>query len=299
MGDSRRQRDRCPSATLRALVFGRSGDRVAGNNERGGVTQAFSIDGRTIAYLDEGPRQGPVLVYANSLGTDLRSWDAVVPLLPGFRHIRWDKPGHGLSDLVGDRPIEAYAADLAALLRQLAISRVAIVGLSVGGLIAQALAAAEPSLVAGLVLCDTAHRIGPAEMWDARVAAVAADGLASIADAVMERWFSARFRANRPAELALWRNMLVRTPTDGYIAMCRAIRDADLTEAARGITVPTLCLVGSEDAATPPALVRSTAALIPNAGFRLIDGVAHLPCIEVPQMLSGVIAGFLEDNRLG
>ncbi|MGF1625332.1 MAG: 3-oxoadipate enol-lactonase [Alphaproteobacteria bacterium] len=263
------------------------------------MTQAFSIDGRSIAFADAGPQRGPVLVYANSLGTDLRVWDAVVPLLPGFRHIRWDKPGHGLSDLAGDRPISAHAADLAALLYRLAIPRAVVVGLSVGGMIAQALAAAEPSLVAGLVLCDTAHRIGPAEMWDARIAAVADGGMEPIADAVMERWFSTRFRADRAPELALWRNMLVRTPADGYTAMCRAIRDADLTEAARGIRVPTLCLAGSEDLATPPALVRSTADLIPRAGFRVIDGVAHLPCIEVPQLLSSLVAGFLEDNRLG
>lgn len=263
------------------------------------MASAFDIDGRIIAYDDSGERDGPVLVYANSLGTDLRSWDAVLRFLPHCRHIRWDKPGHGLSDPAGDRPILALAHDLELLLDALEVELAVVVGLSVGGLIAQALWSSQPHRVAGLVLCDTAHKIGPAEMWDARIAAVEEGGLEAIADAVMLRWFSARFLTDNPAEVRLWRNALTRMTAKGYVATCRAIRDADLTEAARSITVPTLCVVGETDAATPPALVRAMADLIPGADLRVIDGVGHLPCIEAPEVLADAIAGFLGDNELG
>ena len=142
-------------------------------------------------------------------------------------------------------------------------------------------------LVRLLVLCDTAHKIGTPEMWNARIDAVRASGLASIADAVLERWFSVEFRQARAADLAGYRNMLTRNPAEGYIGTCATLRDTDLTSAASRLTQPTLCLVGEEDGATPPALVRSLSELIPNAAFETIPNAGHLPCIEQPE-LAGV-----------
>ena len=135
------------------------------------------------------------------------------------------------------------------------------------GMIAQALARARPDLVRGLVLMDTAHKIGTAEMWNERIAAIRAGGIASIADAILARWFSPAFHRDQPAELAGWRNMLTRTPVEGYLGCCAAIRDADLTEAARGLAVPTLCMVGDQDGSTPPELVAELAGLVPGRGW--------------------------------
>lgn len=274
--------------------------------------QSALIDGRVIEYRLEGPppdaaagpqagaEAPPVLVFANSLGTDLRVWDALLAHLPaGLRVLRYSKAGHGLSDLAGTRSIAAHAEDLRALLDHLGIGRVTLVGLSVGGMIAQALAAAVPLRVAGLVLCCTAHRIGTPEIWDARIADLQAGGLAALADAVMERWFSPAFRAERPGELALWRNMLVRTPAAGYAALCAEIRDADLTEAARGLRAPALCVAGSADGSTPPEMVRGLAELIPGAAFEMIEGAGHIPCVEAPERLGAVISGFLRERGLG
>lgn len=92
--------------------------------------------------------------------------------------------------------------------------------------------------------------------------------------------------------------MLVRTPAAGYLGTCAAIRDADLSAAAARIGVPTLCIVGSEDGATPPDLVRATAAMIPGSRFEVIEGVGHLPCIERPDVMEVLIASFLEENGL-
>lgn len=258
------------------------------------------VEGRVIRILDEGPSSEITLVFSNSLGTDLRVWDALLPYLPpGGRHVRYDKRGHGLSDL-GEPPytIDDHVTDLSGVLDCLGIEQAVVVGLSVGGLIAQGLAAADSMRVRGLVLMDTAHRIGTPAMWDERMAAVRAGGIEAIAEGVLERWFSADFRANRANELALWRNMLVRTPAGGYLGTSAAIRDADFTAAAGRIAVPTLCLVGTEDGSTPPALVRELADLIPGALYREIEGAGHLPGVEAPEAVGAAISDFLQDAGL-
>ncbi|KGM31409.1 alpha/beta fold hydrolase, partial [Inquilinus limosus] len=166
-------------------------------------------------------------------------------------------------------------------------------------MIALGLARLRPELVGRLILCDTAHRIGTAETWQQRIAAVEANGVASIAEATMERWFSAEFRARQPDLVAAARNMLSRTPVDGYIRACAALRDGDLTAAAKGVAVPTLCLCGTADIATTPELVRSLAALIPDARYEDIPGAGHIPCVEAPDVLAGLIRDFIEEGRRG
>ena len=194
--------------------------------------------------------------------------------------------------------IDDHIADLVALLDHLGVETAVVVGLSVGGIIAQGLAAARPALVKGLVLCDTAQKIGPPSMWEERMAAIREGGIASLAAPILERWFSKAFHAERPAELAGWRAMLTRTPVEGYLGTCAAIRDADLTAAAQGIAVPTLCVCGSEDGATTPAMVRALAELVPGARYEEIAGAGHLPGVEAPETLAGLIDGFLKENDL-
>jgi pimeloyl-ACP methyl ester carboxylesterase len=121
-------------------------------------------------------------------------------------------------------------------------------------------------------------------------------GLSAIADAVLERWFTEGYRRAQPAMLAVWRNMLVQTPATGYTGTCTALRDADLTDAARAIKVPTLCLCGDQDGATPPDLVRSLAALVPGARFSSIADAGHLPGIEQPQRVADLILEFAQES---
>ncbi|WP_018238220.1 3-oxoadipate enol-lactonase [Ensifer sp. BR816] len=236
----------------------------------------------------------PVLVFINSLGTDFRIWsDVAARLSDEFSIVLYDKRGHGLSD-IGQVPysIEDHATDLAGLLDRLAVKRAIICGLSVGGLIAQSLYQRRPDLVRALVLADTAHKIGTAEMWDARIAAIEAHGIEAIADSVLERWFTPAFRRPENVAFAGYRNMLIRQPVPGYVATCSAIRDADYTEAASGIAVPVLCVVGDQDGSTPPDLVRSTAGLIPGARFEVIRDAGHIPCVEQPEALTATLSRF-------
>ncbi|CAN7716362.1 3-oxoadipate enol-lactonase [Neorhizobium sp. LjRoot104] len=238
----------------------------------------------------------PVIVFVNSLGTDSRIWHHELPKLSGdYTILTYDKRGHGLSGL-GNPPysIADHAADLAGLLDHLQLSKVIVCGLSVGGLIAQGLYATRPDLVKALIFSNTAHKIGTAESWAARIAAVEQNGIDSILDAIMERWFTAPFRKPENAAYEAYCNMLVRQPTFGYSGTCAAIRDADFTEAAKKIAVPALCIVGREDGSTPPELVKSFADLIPGACYEIIEGAAHIPCVEAPAAHAALIRGFIE-----
>ena len=226
------------------------------------------------------------IVFLNSLGTDFRIWDNVIARLdvnPAILTI--DKRGHGLSD-DGTITMDLLVSDVADLMDHLGLSGALVCGVSVGGMIAQGLASQRPDLVSGLMLCNTGAKIGDEEGWNARIDAVNKGGISSIADTILERWFSTRFRMSQADEFAGYRNMLTRTPASGYAGVSAAIRDANLTDGTAKLRLPTICIAGSEDMATPPDLVHSLSNLISGSTYELIDGVGHLPCIEVPQTVA-------------
>ncbi len=258
-------------------------------------------NGLNLHYEDTGEDDLPIVVFANSLGTDFRSWDRVASRLTGtYRMVRYDKRGHGLSE-APDAPysMSDHVSDLAALMDGLRLKKVILVGLSVGGQIAQGLALSRPDLVKALVLCDTAAKIGTAEMWSARMDAIAEGGIEALAEPILERWFSADFRRSRAAELAGWRAMLTRTPKQGYLGTCAAIRDTDFTSAVKTLELPVLCVCGTEDGATTPETVKATADLIPGARYLPIEGAGHLPCIEFPDALVAALQDFIQEKNLG
>lgn len=233
----------------------------------------------------------PALVLVNSLGTDFRIWDELLVHLGHQGEVlTYDKRGHGLSG-TGTEPysIELHVRDLAALMDEHGLKNAVICGLSVGGMIAMGLHAARPDLVASLILCDTAPKIGNRQIWQERIDTISQGGVDGVANDIMARWFSAEFRKDKPYALMGFRNMLTRTPVEGYIGTCEAIRDADLTSHASQIDVPVLCVVGEEDKSTPPELVEDMARLIPNAKFEKIARSGHLPCIEQPEYLAHLV----------
>lgn len=256
--------------------------------------------GQLIHHRLDGPANAPVLAFVNSLGTDHRIWDAVAaPLAGRYRLLRYDMRGHGLSDAPpGDYSLDAHVADLAGLLDAAAIGQAVLIGVSVGGLIAQGFALAHPERLAGLVLLDTAARIGEAGLWQARADRVREGGMAAIADPVLDRWFDARYRRQHPDDYAGWRLMLERSPAEGYAGTCATLRDTDLRNAVGGIRLQTLVAAGATDISTPPELVRNTAALLPRAHFALIPGAGHLPNIEAPEALVAVFEDYFREIGL-
>ncbi|MGF7158726.1 3-oxoadipate enol-lactonase [Rhodoligotrophos appendicifer] len=251
-----------------------------------------------IHHQSIGPVDGPALVFINSLGTDFRIWDTVVPAFSDrFRVVLYDKRGHGLSDAPGgDYTIEDHANDVIGLLDHLGIEKFSVVGLSVGGFIAQQLALSVPDRIEAVVLCDTAVKIGDAAAWNGRIDAVRAGGIESIAPMILERWFTEPFRATEECEG--YSHMLVRTPVNGYIGTCAALRDGDFRTEASRIKAPVLCVVGDKDGSTPPDLVRAMADLIPGARFEIIKDAGHLPNIEQPEALIRLMADHLKASGL-
>ena len=252
-------------------------------------------------YRLSGPAGAPVLALVNSLGTDARIWDGVIARLSArYRMLSYDKRGHGLSDTPpGDYTLDDHLADLTGLLDHLNIDRLALAGVSVGGLIAQGFALRAPNRLAALVLCDTAPRVGDAAGWNARIDTVRKDGLGAIADMVMDRWFNPGFQQQRPDELALWRNLFLRSDPLGYAATCATLRDTDLTAEIHRIATPTLVVAGEADRSTPPELVRTCATAIAGARFETMPGVGHIPSIEQPAELAALIENFLKENGHG
>ena len=255
----------------------------------------FATDDVQLHYRDDGDPQGAPVVFANSLGTDLRLWDPILPHLPkGLRIIRYDKRGHGLSSCPkGAYSMGALVREIEALLDHLDVKNCLFVGLSIGGMIAQGLAIKRLDLLRAMVLSNTAAKIGQPAMWDDRIAAVKAGGIEALADSILERWFSDGFR-DQP-ELALWRNMLVRQPDAGYMGCSAAISGTDFYTPTSGLRLPTLGIAGSEDGSTPPDLVRETVELIPGSKFQLMLNAGHLPCVEQPADYAKHLTDFMVD----
>ncbi len=262
------------------------------------VTQ-IDRDGVKLNVLAEGPTDAPAIIFANSLGTDLRLWDGIVPLLPnGLRVIRYDMRGHGQSD-VPDAPytMGQLVSDAEAVCDAFDLRDVLFVGLSVGGMVAQGLAVKRPDLVRALVLSNTAAKIGNKKLWQDRIDTVTSKGLDAMADEVMKRWFSPSFYASE--EMLAWRDMLVATPLGGYVGICHAIAGTDFYTPTSGLRIPTLGIAGSDDGATPPDLVRETIDLIPGSRFELMRRVGHLPCAENPVGYASLLNTFIQDIGYG
>jgi 3-oxoadipate enol-lactonase len=262
--------------------------------------QVRAVNGVRLHYRVEGDADGAPVVFANSLGTDFRVWDRLLPLLPaGLRVLRYDMRGHGLSDAPeGDYFMGDLVADAAGLMEALGFRDAIFVGVSIGGVVAQGLAAERPDLVRAVVLSNTAAKIGTEATWRDRIATVRAEGIEAIADGVLEKWFTRAFHAERAEELAGWRHMLTRTPLDGYCGCCAALAGTDLRESTAGLRQPVLAVVGSDDGSTPPDLVRETAESIIGARFEIIRGAGHIPCVEAPEALARVIGEFVKEKGL-
>ena len=252
------------------------------------------VAGARINYLVDGPRDAPWLTLSNSLGTDFEMWSPQVPaLVQRFRVLRYDTRGHGASSVTPPPySIALLANDVVGLLDHLGIERTHFCGLSMGGLTGIRLGLAAPARIDHLVLCNTGARIGAADAWNARISAVHTSGMASIADVVLERFFSPEYRRDEPHEVARIRAVLAKTSTDGYAACCAAVRDYDARPEIAAIGAPTLVIAGTHDVSTPPADGRYIAEHV--RGARYVElAAAHLSNIEQPADFLAALIGHL------
>jgi 3-oxoadipate enol-lactonase len=256
-----------------------------------------------LIYLDDirlnaeisGPADGPAVVLLHALGTNLTIWDDVVARLPPtLRVLRFDQRGHGASD-APEPPytMGALIRDAERMMAQFGLRDAVVVGLSLGGLVAQGLAVKRLDLVRAMVLSNTAAKIGSVDMWAGRIAAVQAQGLDAYADGAMERMFGRQWRD--VAGMPRVRAMLLATPVAGWVGCAAAIAGTDFYTPTAALTLPTLAIAGANDGTTPPDLVRETAELILGHRFHLMRGAGHLPMVEKPVDYTNLLTGFLRD----
>jgi 3-oxoadipate enol-lactonase len=253
--------------------------------------------GTRLHYQLEGREGAPVLVLSNSLGTDLGMWAPQMPaLLEHFRVLRYDTRGHGQSGVPpGPYSVAQLGEDVIALLDHLAIDGAHFCGLSMGGMTGMWLGANHPQRFLSLALCNTAALIGTADGWNARIGAVREGGMAAVAGAVLERWFTPAFRAREPNTVAQVGGMLETTPPEGYAANCAAVRDMDQRAQLAAITPRTLVIVGLHDGSTPPADGRAVAQAIPGARLVELDA-AHLSNVEQAEGFTAALLEFLTEG---
>jgi 3-oxoadipate enol-lactonase/4-carboxymuconolactone decarboxylase len=258
----------------------------------------LTVQDLTVHVQVEGPPGADAVLLLHSLGTNLHVWDEQARVLARqYRVIRPDLRGHGLTTTTpGPYAIEALARDALGVLDALGVEAAHVAGISIGGMIAQSLAAQAPQRVKRLALVDTALAIPPAQNWTDRAALVRADGMGAVVEAVVARWVTAP-ALHSPVAHGL-RAMLLRTDPEGYAAAAEAIAAADLTATTRGLAVPTLVLVGDADAATPVASAEALRDAIPGAVLEVLADAAHIPTVERPEAVTEALARFLAPDAV-
>lgn len=240
--------------------------------------------------------QGPVLVLSHALALDRHMWDAVsAALAPSYTVVRYDTRGHGQAP-ASDAPydMDALADDAAALIRSLNRGPVVFAGLSLGGMVGQALAARHPELLRGLGVINSAAHYADRSLWDTRIQAVQSTGMPAVAEGSLDRWLTPAFRQTPEGQAVAERLRATLLDTDslGYVHACEAIAAMDLRAGNRRIATPTLIVAGQHDLATPVALSQAMAADI--AGSQLVQlEAAHISAAERPQELANALDAWM------
>lgn len=253
-----------------------------------------------IEFELDGPEGAPVLMLHHSLATSHMIWDELnIALAQYYRVLRYDARGHGLSDAtVGPYIFEQLADDATGLMDVLGIEKAFHVGLSMGGMVSQALALTAPERVAGLVLVSTTSQMPSqaAPIWDQRIADVRAAGMAPQVDETLRRWFTKDFRESDEDVIAEISELIRKTSVEGYCGWAAAIRDLSLKAQLGNITAPALVMVGAHDPGTPPAMARDIAENIPDAKLQVFDGASHMLTLQQPDMFLESLIDFIEDQ---
>jgi 3-oxoadipate enol-lactonase len=258
----------------------------------------LDANGTRFHHRIDGPANAPLVVFSNSLGTNLAMWDPQIPALAQkFRVLRYDMQGHGLSSVTpGPYTIGGLAQDVVGQLDALKIARAHFCGISVGGALGQWLGINAANRFKSLTLSNTAARIGTADAWNARIKNVREGGMASVADAVVSRWFSDDFKKKSPDAVEATRQMLLRTPPEGYLATCAALREMDQRETVARISVGTLVIAGAKDSVTTPADARFLVERIQGAQYVELNA-AHLSNIEDADAFTQALLTFLAQQE--
>ena len=240
-------------------------------------------------YELSGKEDSPVVMLSHSLACSLVMWNPQMDILQShFRVLRYDTRGHGASDAPeGAYTLDMLGKDALALLDALEIETVHFVGLSMGGMIGQCLALHHKDRIKSLTP-DEAQPI-----WDERIAAVRNEGMQTLVQETLERWFTQPYLKLNPPEVELIRSQVISTPVAGFIGCCEAIRRLDYLKHLSELTLPTLIIVGEEDPGTPVAASEAMQAQIEGSKLVVLPSAAHLSNIEQAEDFNKALIDFL------
>jgi 3-oxoadipate enol-lactonase len=238
--------------------------------------------------VEQNGTEGSPVVLLHPLALAGGIWDPMARHLAGeHRVLAPDARGHGNSEWDGEPfTVDDLAADTAAIVEELDLGPVDVVGMSMGGCTAMALAASRPDLVRRLVLADTTACYGDdrVEQWSQRARQAEGTPREEQLTFQRKRWFSERFREEHPGEVDRVAAIFVATDSRAHAAACHALGGVDVTAQLPDIRAGTLVVAGDEDYATPPAMAAEIAEGIPGAGLRILEHTRHLSLLERPDL---------------
>jgi len=254
----------------------------------------IDAEGCLLNVTVEGRDGGPTLILSNSLGCALNMWQPqMAALTQFFRVIRYDNRGHGKSGVpAGPYSVERLGRDALAILDDLNIEKAHWCGLSMGGIVGQWLGANAPARFGKMILANTSSYFPDPTGWRARIKSVKENGMAALAETVIQAWLTSDFREHEPQIAANLKAMLAASPAQGYIACCEALSTLDQRDLLPDIKSPTLVIAGRHDPSTPVAAGEFIRSQIPGASLTILDA-AHISNIEQPHAFTDAVIGFL------
>ncbi len=245
---------------------------------------------------------GTPVVLSHALGLDMGMWEDLAARLAAgalgtaCEVLRYDHRGHGGSAApAGPYSMDELVDDAARLVREWGRGPVVWIGLSMGAMVGQGLAIRHPELVSRLVLANTTSLYPEAAQpaWAQRIATVQSDGMAAVAELVVERYLHADFRAAEPAATQAIRSRILRNDPAGYAASCAAVAGVAWQDRLSQVKCPTLVISGARDAGAPPSMGQAIADRIPGARMEIIGNASHLSVLETPAEFDGLLKTFL------
>ena len=251
------------------------------------------IRGTVASAPSDGAR--PLLVLGPSLGTTTALWSGVAERLAGTaRVVCFDLPGHGLSPATREPFTILEVADaVIALVDSVGGGAFHYAGVSFGGAVGLELALHHPERLLSLTVVCSAARIGTRAGWVGRAAQVRRSGTPSVIAGSADRWFAPGFLDRDPAAGSAALESLLEVDDESYALCCEALAGFDVTDAAAGIRVPTLCIAGQLDRATPVGQLADLCNRIPAARLETITGAAHLAPLERPAEAAALLLAHL------
>jgi 3-oxoadipate enol-lactonase len=262
----------------------------------------IKVNGLSKHYELSGKEEGPVVVLSHSLGSSLVMWEPQLTALePHFQVLRYDTRGHGGSETApGPYTFELLARDVVGLLDGLGLSKIHFVGVSMGGMIGQALGLLHSDRLLSLILCDTAaaNPPGSGEIWQERIELVQKEGLAPLLEPTLERWFRPEFIRQAPPILEKIRRQFLATTINGYVGCSQAIMELDYLEKLGKIQIPSLIVVGEDDPGTPVSAARAMQERIVDSKLVILPCARHLSSVEQGEAFNRALLDFFRIQKL-